>query len=99
VIAIHRVSVDTVVPAGATSDMYFVTTAPGNVTITLPRASLSKNRFITVRRADGGRRVIVQTVGSDPLDGGRDPIVMNNKGDYVTLTCDGVEWFIFAQQQ
>jgi len=79
--------------------MYFVTTAGDSVTITLPPASASKNRFITVRRADGGKRVSVASVGSDRLDGARDPLVMNNKQDYVTLVSDGAEWFVFAMQQ
>jgi hypothetical protein len=70
-----------------------------NVTMLLPAAASAPNRLITIRRVDNAKKVSVQARPGESIDGDTDPIVMKNKGDYVTLVSDGVAWAVIAQQR
>jgi hypothetical protein len=96
-------------PPGPSSVMYLArmeNRPRGNsrLTLTLPGASASKNRFITVRRVDAGGRVIVKTNG-EQLEGAeeiREPansnaVRLESRYEYITFVSDGVKWFVFAQ--
>ena len=100
-VEIQRITNDTVLtwPSGNKSLVVLVVTAPGSINVTLPRASASASKFITIRRIDKGRRGVVLPGGTDIIDGERLPIVMENRSDYVTLLSDGNEWVVFAQQR
>ena len=86
-------------PPGNSSVVYLVTTGPANVRIVLPLATSGQNRLITIRRVDGGRRVFVQARPGESIDGDTDPIVMRDRGDYITIVSNGATWAVIAQQR
>jgi hypothetical protein len=97
---IRRTSSDTALtlPEGNRSVVYLVTTAPGNVTLTLPPATTAVSRFVTVTRVDGGRRVTVRPLNNEMIDGARVPLVMGDKFDSITLVSDGAEWVALVKR-
>jgi hypothetical protein len=97
---VQRISTDTTVtwPAGNLSLVYLATTSGAGVVVTLPAASTSAHRFITVRRVDGGRQVRVRPSAGETIDGDAGAISMADKDQYITLVSNGVEWVVFAEQ-
>jgi hypothetical protein len=97
---VRRISASTTAtwPAGNQSLVYLATTSGANVVVTLPSAASSANRFITVRRVDGGREVRVRPATGETIDGASAAIAMTLKDQYVTVVSDGAEWVVFAQQ-
>jgi hypothetical protein len=97
-------------PTGAPSVMYLARMEQGRgrqrLELTLPAASASQNRFITVRRVDARGVVIVRTAG-EPLEGAaeiREPrnsnsnaVRLESRYEYVTFVTDGAKWYVFAQ--
>jgi hypothetical protein len=98
---IVKTSSDTVIamPPDGHSVVYLVTTPPRSLTITLPLASAAASRFVTITRVDNGRTVTVRPQGSDPVDGERVPVVMDDQLDSITLVSDGNEWVSLFRQR
>lgn len=80
-----------------TSDMIrtvLMTTAGTNRTVTLPAASSSTDRILTVKKVDSGTgTVTVARAGSDTIDG-QTSTVLNNQYSSVTIQSDGTNWHI-----
>ena len=55
--------------------------------------------MVTIRRVDNAKKVFVQARPGESIDGDADPIVMKNKGDYVTLVSDGAAWAVITQRR
>jgi hypothetical protein len=69
------------------------------VNVTLPPASAAIGRFVTIQRADRGRRVIVRPQTGEMIDGARSPIVMDTLYDAITFITDGHEWVVFSRRR
>lgn len=85
-------------PDGNASALYLVSTPntrrPSRVVLTLPDAAAATNRFLSIRRVDRDGVVRVLTAAGTMIDGVGD---LDDRGAYVTLVTDGVEWFVFAK--
>jgi hypothetical protein len=98
---IVRTSTDTTIamPSNQHSVVYLVTTRRrDSVTITLPPAADAVSRMVTVTCTDCGRRVIVRSQGHEPIDGARNPIVLDGRYDSFTLVSDGHEWVVLFRR-
>jgi hypothetical protein len=96
-------------PTGSSSVMYLARMERGRrgnqrMTLTLPDAASSTNRFITVRKVDENGQVIVRTNG-EPLEGAAEirvprdsnAVRLESRYDYITFVTDGAKWYVFAQ--
>jgi hypothetical protein len=97
---IRRVSADTTIvsPADNRSVVYLVTTGSQNITMTLPSAATATSRMITIQRVDNGRKVFIRSAANEAIDGVRQPIVMDEKFDAITLVTDGTEWVVLYRR-
>ena len=79
----------------------------GDVTVTLPTAAANTGRVITIKKVDAGTgAVIIDGEGAETIDGaatttigtytsdGAVPYIYTGQGAFVTLLCDGSEWFV-----
>jgi hypothetical protein len=75
--------------------------------LALPPAASGTSRFVTIRQVAARGRVLVRAaLGSPHRDGGEPQhpgsghpggLVLEDRGDYVTLVSDGRAWYIFAE--
>ena len=98
---IIAVSSDTaiVAPPSAHSVVYLVTTGRSNITMTLPAPATAVGRFITIQRVDDGRKVFIRPQGGEAIDGARQPVVMDDRFDSMTLVTDGTQWVVLSRRQ
>lgn len=73
-----------------------VTTGALSRTITLPAVGSSYGRIITIKKVDNGVGVVTINTGSGNIEYGTS-YVLTLQYNFVTLYCDGVNWFISAQ--
>ena len=96
-LTIRSVSASTAIamPTDNTSVAYLVTTpSSSNVTMTLPLASTSKSRLVTITRIDSGRQVIVAPRAGDTIDDDSDSFTLDSANAAVTLVSDGHRWAV-----
>ena len=68
----------------------------GAITLTLPAASGSSGRQVTVKKTDAGvNAVTVDGAGSETIDGAT-TYDLPAQNDYVTLLCDGSGWQVVS---
>lgn len=71
--------------------------APGNTKITLPVATSHANRVYTIKNIHGSGTVTIDAYGPENIDG-ETTVTLNLQYSYVTIVCDGTEWFIIGGQ-
>lgn len=71
-----------------------IDTSGGNVTVTLPAAADHKNRIYTIKNVGAGS-VTIDANSLEKIDGEL-TVVLNLQFAYVTIVCDGDEWFIIG---
>ena len=74
----------TIIIANATSD----------IIITLPAATSHTDRIYTIKNI-GTNKVTIDANSTEKIDG-EETIVLNLQYSYVTIVCDGDEWFIIG---
>jgi len=73
-----------------------VDASSGSVTITLPASSSNTDRRYTIKKKDSsGNKVIIDANGSETIDG-ETTVELKLQYQYVTILCDGTEWFIIG---
>jgi hypothetical protein len=78
------------------SDLFLVTTADTDRTITLPTASANTGRVVVVKKVDDGTgTVTVDGEGAETIDGAA-TIVINAQYGSATLYCNGTSWNLLA---
>jgi len=79
-----------------TADHFLVVvdTSSTNITITLPASALHKHRVYTIKNIGTGK-VTIDANGSETIDG-ETTIELTLQYSYVTIVCDGDEWFIIG---
>lgn len=75
-------------------DIFLVSTAGTNRTITLPTASANDGREVTIKKTDSGTgTVIIDGEGSETIDGDLTQTLYFQNGT-VKIICNGTAWFI-----
>jgi len=69
--------------------------ASGNTTITLPAATSHTDRVYTIINIHSAGTVTIDANGTETIDG-EETILLNLQYQYVTIVCDGDEWFIIG---
>lgn len=68
----------------------------GNVIVTLGAATDNERTVHTIKKIDSsGHTVTIDANGTETIDG-EQTIVLNLQYAYVTIVCDGTEWFIIG---
>ena len=81
-----------------TADHYLVVVdaSSSNITITLPAATSHTNRIYIIKKIDSlNHTVKIDANGTEKIDG-EETITLNLQYSYVTIICDGDEWFIIG---
>lgn len=81
-----------------TADNYLVIVdaSSGNIIITLPASASHANRIYTIKKIDSSsNKVTIDANGTEKIDG-EQTVVLNLQYSYVTIVCDGDEWFIIG---
>lgn len=82
----------------AVDDLIIADCTAGNVTITLPAASGSKRRQLTVIRKDNSvNNVIVDGNAAETINGST-TYTLADQYDTVRIVCDGTEWFVMSEK-
>ena len=74
--------------------LVLVNTTGGDITITLPASASHAERVYTIKNIGTGK-VTIDANGSEKIDD-EETIVLNLQYSYVTIVCDGTEWFIIG---
>lgn len=76
--------------------LVLVDASSGAVTITLPAAEDNEGTVYIFKKIDSsGNSVTIDGNGSETIDG-EQSVVLNLQYQYVTVACDGDEWFIIG---
>lgn len=76
--------------------MVAVNASSGSVTITLPAAASHTDRIYTIKKIDSsGNKVTIDGNSDEKIDG-EETVDLNLQYSYVTIVCDGDEWFIIG---
>ena len=68
----------------------------GNVIITLPAAADNTRTVYTIKKIDSSNHTVtIDANGSETIDG-EETVVLNLQYAYITIVCDGDEWFIIG---
>ena len=66
------------------------------ITVTLPAASSHQNRMYTIKKTDNSvNKVTIDANSTETIDGEK-TIELKTQYAYVTIVCDGTEWFIIG---
>jgi len=81
-----------------TADNYLVIVdaSSGNITITLPASASHTNRIYTIKKIDSSQHKVTIDANSTETIDGEETIVLNLQYSYVTIICDGTEWWIIG---
>jgi len=81
----------------ATKDkIVLVDASSGGITITLPASSSHTKREYTIKKIDNSNhKVIIDANGTETIDG-EQTIELSLQYQYITIVCDGTEWFIIG---
>jgi hypothetical protein len=74
---------------------YLVTTTAGDVTLTLPPASLHAGRRITVKKLVAANTLTIDPNGAETVDGAA-TLTLTAQWATRTLYCNGTSWFVVA---
>lgn len=78
------------------SDNYMVViNASGTTTITLPDAASHTNRKYTIKNIHSTGTVVIDANSTEKIDG-EENIELKLQYSYITIVCDGDEWFIIG---
>lgn len=78
--------------------LVIVDASSGAIILTLPAAADHTNRIYTIKKIDSsGHTVTIDANGNETIDG-EETVVLNLQYAYVTIVCDGDEWFIIGGQ-
>lgn len=78
--------------------LVIVNASSGAVTITLPAVADNTGTVYIFKKIDSsGNSVTIDANGSETIDG-EQTVVLNLQYAYVTIACDGDEWFIIGGQ-
>ena len=80
------------------ADNYIVLVDASNTgfTLTLPVASSHANRIYTIKKIDNSvNKVTIDANSTETIDG-EETIELKTQYAYVTIVCDGTEWFIIG---
>ena len=83
---------------GSPKDIYFVASAGGNVTVTLPDCTAgdaATGRVLTVFKTDSANDVILDGDGSQTINGAT-TVTMSSQYNYRTIVSNGTEWFVIS---
>ena len=69
--------------------------APGNTKITLPAATYNTSRIYTIKNIHSTGTVTIDANSTEEIDGEL-TVVLNLQYAYLTIVCDGSEWFIIG---
>ena len=76
--------------------LIMVNASSGGITITLPAAASHTDRVYIIKKIDSsGNVVTIDANGSETIDG-ETKIELTLQYQYVTIVCDGDEWFIIG---
>jgi hypothetical protein len=76
--------------------LVLVDASSGGITITLPASASHTNRIYTIKKIDSsGNKVTVDANASETIDGEL-TIDLKLQYSYITIVCDGTEWFIIG---
>lgn len=83
---------------GAAENFVIANGSAANVTVTLPTASTSVGRVVTIKNLSGTYTVISAGSNVKPLASGTagTAILAATAGKWATLVCDGTDWVIMA---
>jgi len=80
-----------------TADHFLIiVNAPYDVTITLPASASHTDRMYTIKNITANK-VTIDANSAEEIDG-EETLVLGLQYDYVTIVCDGDEWFIIGGQ-
>jgi len=71
----------------------FVNSTAGDLTVTLPTAADNTNRKIEIIVTHVGGKVTIDGEGAETINDAAS-VYLLGKGDHVSVTCDGTEWFV-----
>jgi len=76
--------------------LVMVDASSGAITITLPASASHANRVYTIKKIDNsGNAITIDANATEKIDG-EETIALNLQYSYVTIVCDGTEWFIIG---
>lgn len=81
-----------------TADNYLVivNAISGNITITLPASASHTNRIYTIKKIDSSSHTVTIDANSLETIDGETTIELKLQYAYITIVCDGDEWFIIG---
>jgi len=92
----HRWDIISITASITLSDeeMVFCDATSGNITVTLPVATLNTGRMYRIKKTDSsGNTVTVDGNSSETIDGGTTATI-SNQFEAITIMCDGSNWHI-----
>lgn len=66
----------------------------GDITITMPDATLCKDNEYHIKRINGADNVVILTTSLNQTIDGVTSIIINKQNITMSLICDGTQWFI-----
>jgi len=80
----------------SSTQFVYVDATSGNVIITLGAATDNERTVHTIKKIDSsGHTVTIDPDGSETIDGEQE-IELNLQYSYITIVCDGTEWWIIG---
>lgn len=80
----------------ANTQAIMVDASSGDISISLPAASVSTNKIYTIMKTDESTHtVLIEPAGDDTING-QQSITLTLQYQYVTIVCEGTGWFIIG---
>ena len=80
----------------ANNYLVLVNASSGDITVTLPAAASHTNRIYTIKKIDSSEHTVTIDANSNEKIDGEETIDLNLQYQYITIACDGDEWFIIG---
>ncbi|KKL44842.1 hypothetical protein LCGC14_2361640 [marine sediment metagenome] len=80
----------------ANNSLVLVDASIGGITVTLPAASTHKGQIYTIKKIDSSSNTVTIDANSNETIDGEFAIVLRLQFAYLTIICDGDEWFIIG---
>ena len=88
-------TLDEIITATTLTENHYMIMVNGTATITLPAAADHTNRMYTIKNIHSTGSVVIDANESETIDG-EQTIGLNLQYQYLTIVCDGDEWFIIG---
>ena len=81
---------------GVDNFLVMIDCSAGDITITLPESASHNDRVYTIKKIDSSNHKVTIDANSTETIDGEETIDLNLQYQYLTIVCDGTEWFIIG---